>query len=253
MLNHGKHSQAETKNPSSSASCLSQNTAVSQNNPHRPSSDSHQSRSFLSCSSPQNQSFSHDTARHFASPPRPLNLQRPTELCLSAPDTPLSRQHCETRPVLLNDAPMIGRPRGNTCIAAFPASSVAQTHPPTSSPLAPCPPFHCPSSPSPPSNARTDSTIFPPSQAQLLWSLCEGSDLTLLNQCLHHIISLRNSSPNLSKPVNKQGSIVGSVSAIHDNRDRSQSVNVPLRFNPSQDKSSLSTYDIKGRPSLPVG
>lgn len=245
MLKYGKHSQAETRNPSS-ASCPSQNTAVSQNKPNPPSS-------FLSCNSPQNQSFSHDTARNFTSPPRPLNLQRPTELCLSAPDTPLSRQRCKTRPVLLNGAPMIGRPRGNTCIAAFPASSVAQTPPATSSPLAPCPPFHRSSSPSPPSNARTDSTILPPSQAQLLWSLCEGSDLTLLNQCLHHIISLRNSSPNLSKPVSKQGNFGGSVSAVLDNRDRSQSINVPLPFNPSQDRSSLSPNDIKGRPSLPVG
>lgn len=252
MLKYGKHSQAEIRNPSS-ASCLSQNAAVSQNNPNCPSSDSHQSQSFLPCSSPQNQSFSHDTARHFTSPARSLNLQRPTELCLSAPETPLSRQHCKTRPVLPNGAPTIGRPRGNTCIAAFPASSVAQTHPPTSSPLAPCPPFHRSSSPSPPSNARTDSTSLPPSQAQLLWSLCEGSDLTLLNQCLHHIISLRNSSPNLSNPVSKQGNFGGSVSAVLDNRDRSQSINVPLPSNPSQDRSSLSPYDIKGRPSVPVG
>lgn len=245
MLKYGKHSQAETRNPSS-ASSLSQNTAVSQNKPNRPSS-------FLSCNSPQNQSCSHDTARHVASPPRPLNLQRPTELCLSAPDTPLSQQRYKTRHVLLNGAPVIGRPRGNTCIAAFSASSVAQTHPPTSSPLAPCPPFHHSSSPSTPSNARTDSTILPPSQAQLLWSLCEGSDLTLLNHCLHHIISLRNSSPNLSKPGSKQGNFGDSVSAVLDNRDRSQSINVPLPSNPRQDKSSLSTYDMKGRPSLPVG
>lgn len=224
MLKYGKHSQSETRNLRSS-SCLSQNAAVSQNiadNPNCPSSDSHRSQSFLSCNLPQKQGFSHDSARHFTSPPRPLNSQRPTELCLSAPNIPPSRQHCKTRPV-------------------------AQTHSPTSSPLARSPPFHHSSSPSPPSNTRTDCTIFPP------WSLYDGSDLTLLNHCLHHIISLRNSSPNLSNPANNQGNFGGNVSAILDNRDRSQSINVPLRFNPSQDRSSLSSYDIKGRPSLLVG
>lgn len=258
MLRYGKHSQTETRNPCSS-SCLSQDV-VSQNtadNPNCPSHDSHQNQSFLSCNLPQNQGFSHGLVGHFTSPPRPLNFQRPTELCLSAPDIPQSRQHCKTRSVLLNDTPKTGRPRGNTCIPAFPASSqFAEPHSPTSLHLARSPPSHHSTFPSPPSNTRTDSTISPPSQAQPLWSLCEDRDLTILNQCLHHIINLRNSSPNLSasNPVSNHGNFGGSVSAILDNRVRSQSMHyVPLLFNPSQDRSSRSPYDIKRRPSPLVG
>lgn len=259
MLKYGKHSQTEMRNPCSS-SCLLQDV-VSQNtagNPNCPFYDSHQNQSFLSCNLPQNQGFSHDSARHLTSPPCPLNLQCPTELCLSALNILQSQQHCRTRSVLLNDAPKIGRPRGNTCIPAFPASSqftsVSKPHSPTSH-LTRSPPFHHSTSPSPPSNTRTDSTISPPSQSQPLWSVYEGRDLTLLNQRLHRIISLRNSSPNLSasNPVNNQGNFGGSVSEILDNRDRSQSMYVPLFFNPSQDRNSLSPYDTKGRPSPLVG
>lgn len=260
MLKYGKHSQTETRNPGSSL-CLVQDV-ISQNtahNPNSPSYYSHQNQSFLSRNLPQNQSFSHDSARHITSPPRPLNSQRPTELCLSAPNIPQSRQPSNTRSVLLNDAPKMGRPRGNTCIATFPASpqftSVSQPYSPTSPHLAQSPPFHHSTSPSSSSITQTDSTISPPSQTQPLWILCEGRDLTLLNQCLHHIISLRNSSPNLSasNPVNNQGNLGGRVSAILENRDRSQSMHAPLLFNPNQDRSPLTPYDIKGRPRTLVG
>lgn len=235
MLKYGKHS--ETRNP-----CLQdvvlQNTA---DNPNCPSScNSHQNQSFVSCNLPQNQGFSHDSARHFTSPPRPLILQCPTEVCLSALNILQLQQHCRTSAVLLNDAPKIGRPRGNTCIPTFPASSLFAHHS---------------TSPPPPSNTRTESTLSPPSQAQSQWSLYEGTDLTLLNQRLHDIISLRNSSPNLSasNPVNNQGNVGGSVSTILDSRDRSQSMYAPLLVNPSQDRNSRSPYDIKGRPSPLVG
>lgn len=260
MLRYGRHSQTETRNLRSS-SCLLQDV-VSQNtadNPKCPSYDSHQNQSILSCNLPQNQGFSHDSARHFTSPPHPLNLQRPTELCLGSLNIPQSRQHYKTTPDPLNDAPKIGRPRGNTCIPTFDASSqfpsVSKPQSPTSH-LAWSPPFHHSTSPSPSaSNTPANSTISPPPQAQPFWSLYKGGDLTLLNQCLHHIISLRKSSPNLSasNAVNNQGNFGGGVSTILDNRDRSQSMYAPLLFNPSQDRNSVSPYDIKGRPSPPVG
>lgn len=258
MSKYGKHSQPETRNLGSS-SCLLQDV-VSQNaadNPNHPSCDSHQNQSFLSCNLPPDQGFSHDSVRHFMSPPRPLILQHATELCLSAPNILQSRQHCRSRSVLLSEAPKIGRPRGNTCTPAFPASSqfasVSKPHPPTSPHLAQSPPSHHSTSTSPPSNTQTGSMIS--SQAQPLWSLYDSRDLTLLNQCLHHIISLRSSFPSLSSshPVNNQGNFRGSVSAIPANRDRSQSMYVPLFFSPGQDRSSLSPYDIEGRPCPLVG
>lgn len=257
LLKYGNQSQTETRNLRSS-SCLlqavfSQNTANSIN---RPSYDPQRNQSNLSCNLPPNRGFSQDSVRPFTSPPHPQNLQRPTELCLGSPNIPQSRQHYQSTSDPPNDAPTMGRPRGNTCIATFPASSqfasVSKPQSPTSHP-AWSPPFHRSTSPSPPSNTQADSTIAPPSQAQSLWSLYKGGDLTFLNQCLHHIISLRKSSPNLSasNPVNTQVSFGGDVSKNLDNRDRSQSMYAPLLFNPSQDKNS--PYNIKGRPSPPVG
>lgn len=256
MLKYGKLSQTETRNPCSSPCLLHDVVQNSTNNPNYPSYNSRLTQPFPPYASPSNQRFSHDSTRHLASPPHPLTLQRPTELCLSAPNSPQSWQHCKTcRSVLLNSE--AGRPRGNTYSPAFSASaqlaSVSRPHSPTSPHLAP--PSHRSCSASPTSNTQTNVAISPPSQVQPPWSLYEGRDLTLLNQCLHHIINLRTSSPNLSahNPGSSQGELGGRASTILASRDRSQSMIVSPFFSPSQDRSLLSPCDIEGRPSPSVG
>lgn len=256
MLKYGKPPQTETRNPCSSP-CLLQDVASqnSTNNANYPSNNSHLTQPFPSCTLPPNQRLSHDSTMRLTSPPHPLTLQRPTELCLSAPNSPQSRQHCETcRSVLLNNVPRAGRPRGNTCIPTFSSSSqlasVPRPHSPTSSHLARSPPSPHSCSPFPTSNNQTNSLQAPP-----LWNLYGNRDLTLLNQCLHHIIGLRTTSPNLSayNPGSSQGYLGGCASTVLDNRERSQSMNVPLFFSPSHDRRSLSMCDIEGRPRPPVG
>lgn len=259
MLKYGKLSQTETRNPCSSPCLL--HDVVSQNstnNPNYPSYNSRLTQPFPPYASPSNQRFSHDSTRHLASPPHPLTLQRPTELCLSAPNIPQSWQHCKScRSVLLNSE--TGRPRGNTYIPAFSASSqlasVSRPHSPTSPHLATSPPSHRSCSASPTSNTRTNVVISPPSQVQPPWSFYEGRELTLLNQCLHHIINLRTSSPNLSahNPGSSQGELGGCASTILAGRDRSQSMIVSPFFSPSQDRSLLSPCGTEGRPSPSVG
>lgn len=257
MLKYGKLSHTETRNPCSSP-CLLQDVAsqYSTNDANYSSYNSHLTEPFPSCTLPPNQCLSHDSRMRLMPPPHPLTLQCPTELCLSVPNSPQSRQHCETcRSVLLDNAARTGRPRGNTCIPTFPSSSqlvsVSRPHSPTSPRLARSPPSYHSCSPSPTSNTQTSFVISPPSQAPPLRSLYDSRDLTLLNQCLHHIINYRTSSPNL--PASSQGDCGGSASTILDNRHRSQSMNVPLFFSPSQDRRSLSPCDIEGRPSPLVG
>lgn len=261
MLKYGKLSQAETRNPCS-CPCLLQDVAsqYSANDANYPSHNSHLTEPFPSGTLPPNQRLSHDSRTPLTLPPHPLTLQRPTELCLSAPNSPQSRQHRETcRSVVLGNAARTGRPRGNTCSPAFPSSSqlasVSRPHSPTSPRLARSPPSHHSFSPSPTSNTQTSGVISPPSQAPPLWSLYDSRDLTLLNQCLHHIINYRTSSPNLCayNPGSSQGDFGGCASTILDNRHRSQSMNIPLFFHPSQDRRSLSPCDIEGRPSPLVG
>lgn len=260
-LKYGKLSQTETRNPCSSP-CLLQDVAsqCSTSDANYPPYNSHLTQPFPSCTLPPNHRLSHDSRTRLTSPPHPLTLQRPTELCLSAPNSPQSWQHCKTcRSVLLDNAARMGRPRGNTCIATFPSSSqlasVSRPHSPTSPHLARSPPSHHSCSPSPTSNTQTSFVISPSSQAPPLWSLYDSRDLTLLNQCLHHIINYRTSSPNLCayNPGSSQGDFGGFASTILDNRHRSQSMNVPLFFSPSQDRRSLSPCDIEGRPSPLVG
>ncbi|XP_056885885.1 serine/threonine-protein kinase WNK2 isoform X2 [Takifugu flavidus] len=257
MLKYGKLSQTETRSPRSSP-CLLQDVASqnSTNHANYPSYHSHLTKPFPSCTLPPNQRLSHDSRTRLMSPPHPLTLQRPTELCLSAPSSPPSRQHCETcRSVLLNNAPRTGRPRGNTCIPAFSSSSqlasVSRPHSSTSPNLVRSPPSHHSCSPSPTSNTQTNFVNSPSSQAPPLWSLYDSGDLNLLNQRLHHILNYRTSSPNLCayNPGSSQGDIGSCASTIHDNRHRSQSMNVPLFFSPSQDRRSLSPCDTEGRPS----
>lgn len=258
MLKHGKLSHTETRNPCS-CPCLLQDVASqhSTNDANYPSSNSHLTVPFPSCTLPPNQRLSHDSRRHLTSPPPPLTLQRPTQLCLSAPNSPQSRQHCEAcRSVLLDNAARTGR---HTCISAFPSSSrlasVSRPHSPTSPHLARSPPSHHSCSPSPTTSTQTSFVIPPPSQAPPLWSLYDSRDLTLLNQCLHHIINYRTSSSNLCayNPGSSQRDFGGFASTIPDNRQRSQSVNVPLFFSPSQDRRSQSPCDIEGRSSPLVG
>ncbi|TWW62069.1 Serine/threonine-protein kinase WNK2 [Takifugu flavidus] len=130
-------------------------------------------------------------------------------------------------------------------------ASVSRPHSSTSPNLVRSPPSHHSCSPSPTSNTQTNFVNSPSSQAPPLWSLYDSGDLNLLNQRLHHILNYRTSSPNLCayNPGSSQGDIGSCASTIHDNRHRSQSMNVPLFFSPSQDRRSLSPCDTEGRPS----
>lgn len=251
MLKYGRPCQTKTRNPSSSP-CLLQDVVSQNTDLSYRAHGSHSNWPFVSYTLPQQQRFSQDSTGPFTSPPGPLSLQRPTELSVSAPIIPESWQQCSScRSVLQKDVLKTGRP-------AWTASShyalVSKPHSPTSPHLAGSPPSHHSSSPSPTSNAWMDFLTPPPSEAQPLWSSCEGRDLNLLNQHLHHIISHRASSPNLSAyhTVTKQ-EFGGRVSTVLDNRDRSHSMSVPLFFSPSQDRSSLSLCDTEPRPRPLVG
>lgn len=231
-----------------------------------------QNPSVLSPLQSTHQHSDHDSASHFSSPLLPLDLQPPSELHLSVPRSPQPKSHCKAcMSLLLWDRTKGGGSLGGTPICSFSAStqfpsvskpgSTTSPHLSSSSPVT-LPPSY--SSPSPPlSNSLTTpltsrENLSPPSQV-LPRNLYEGSDLTLLNHCLHHIVSRRTSTPTLSeRALNhpKHSHVVrgGTTSSVFEHLDKSQSLEVPLFRSPNLDRNLLLLpHNSKGRPDPLVG
>lgn len=214
----------------------------------------------------------HDSASHFNSTHLPLNLQPPSELPLTVPRSPESHQHCKACMSLLHkDRTKGGGSLGHT---NKPISTTSTQFSPVSKPSSPTP-HHL--SRSPPSlSARlaspttmssngqpvlvtSPSHLSPPSQVVLSRSLCEGGDLTLLNYCLHHIVSRRTSSPTLSDrvvnhPLHNYGEFGVGSSSISEHKDKSQSLDAPFYCSLNVDKKLLlSPHHSKGRANSLVG
>ncbi len=227
------------------------------------STTSAQNPSLLSPLFSPHQHSHHDSASHFNSPLLPLNLQPPSEVRLSVPRSPQPHRHCKAcMSLLLRDRTKEGGSLGHTHIRSFSASaqftSVSKPDPATSPLLARSPPVtpllaspSLPSSNSQPTLVTSPSHLSPTAQVVLPRSLYEGGDLTLLNHCLHHIVSRRISSPSLSTnyPVHSPGEAGGTTSSVVEHIDKRQCPDVPLFSSPNQDRiPPLSPHDSEGRP-----
>ncbi|XP_076614622.1 serine/threonine-protein kinase WNK2 isoform X2 [Chaetodon auriga] len=263
MLRCRTHSLTKAMN-ASPCLCLPQDVAST----HRTENSVHatdylssaQNPPLLSPPLPQNQHFHHDSASRFNSPLLPLNLQPPSELRLSVPRSPQSHRHCKAcMSLFLSDRTKGGRSLGHTHIRSFSTSaqftSVSKAGSPTSPHLARSPPVTLPplvGSPSPPpANSQTTLVSSPSHLCPLPRSLYEGGDLTLLNHCLHHIVSRRTSSPTLSAnhPMHCHGEVGGNACSVFEHIDKRQSLDVPLFSYPNLDRNLMLTpYDREGRP-----
>lgn len=265
MLQCRTHSLTKTRNPSSSL-CPSQNVA----SPNSTDKSVHATDYFIDKSAQNPPLLSpllshHDSAGHFNSP----HLQPPSELRLSVPHSPQTPRHCKAcTSLLLSNRKKGGRSLGHTYMR-FSASpnftSVSKPGSPISPHLARSCPFTLPPHLSPPpsstSNSQTTPVTSPAhrspfSQVAVPWSLYEGGDLTLLNQCLHHIISRRTSFPALSgnHPMPDHGEVGVTAFTVVDHIDKRQRQNVPIFSSPNMDRNLLlSPYDRDGRPDQLVG
>ncbi|XP_035857908.1 serine/threonine-protein kinase WNK2 isoform X9 [Sander lucioperca] len=262
-----KHYLTKTMNKSPSL-CPSKDwasTKSTENSAHATdflSSNSAQNPSLLSPLLPPHQHSHHDSASNFNSPLLPLNLQPPSELCLSVPRSPQPHRHCKAcMSVLLRDKSKAGASLGHMHTSARKLTSVSKPGSPTFPHLASSPPVTLPfllaSPTSPSSNSQptlvtSPSHISPPSQVVLPRSLYEGGDLTLLNHCLHHIVGRKTSSPTLSAnhPMHRQGEVGGTTSSVVEHIDKRLSLDVPLFSRPNLDWNRLlsALTASEGRP-----
>lgn len=271
MLRCSTHSLTKIMNPSPCLSTSQDPTSTNstENSMHVTdylSSNSAQNPSFPSPLLPPQQHSHHDSAGHFSS--LPPNLQRPSELYLSVPRSPQPHRHCKAcMSLLLRDRKKGGGSLGDTHTQSFSTSTqftpVSKPGSPTSPHQTKSPPVTLPSLLTSPcsSSSNTYSThmmspshLSPPSQVVLPRSLYEGGDLTLLNHCLHHIVSRRTSSPSLSErgafcPVHNY-ELEGTSSSVVEHK----SLDVPLVSSPNLDRKLLfSPHDSKGQPDPLVG
>ncbi|KAM4587051.1 serine/threonine-protein kinase WNK2 isoform 3-T3 [Odontesthes bonariensis] len=231
-----------------------------------PNSNAAQNPSLLSPSLTPHQHTPHNSARHFNSPHLPLNLQRPSELRLNVPRSPQPhRHHCKAcMSLLLKDRTRGGGSLGHmhkrtlSTITQTPSSLPTSPHLSRSSPATLLSPLASPSTPSPNSElvmATSPSHLSAHLQVGYPRGLYEGGDLSLLNYCLHHIVSRRTSSPTLSDrggvnhPIYSHVEIGGPSFSANDQIGRSQSLDVPFWCIPNLDRNLLlSPPHSKGRP-----
>jgi len=236
-----------------------------------PNSSAAQIRSLLSSSLSPHQHTPHNSARHFNLPHLPLNLQRPSELRLNVPLSPQPHSHhCKAcMSLLFKDRTRGGGSLGHThkrtlsTITQTPPSLPTSPHQSRSSPATLLSPLASPSSPSPNSELvmpTSPSHLSAPSQVGFPRGLYEGGDLSLLNYCLHHIVSRRTSSPTLSDrggvnhPMHSHGEIGGPSFSANGQIDKSQSLDVPFWCIPNLDRNLLlSPPHSEGRPDQLVG
>lgn len=258
-------SLTKTRNPSSSL-CPSQNVASPNSTDESVhATDSPQNPPLLSPLLPPNQHFHHDSAGHFNSP----RLQPHSELRLSVLHSPQPPHHCKAcMSLLLSNRRKGGRSLGYTHMRSLSASPDFTSVSKPGSPISPhlarsCPatlPHHLSSPPSPMFNSKSTLVTLPahcsPSAQVVLPSrLYGGGDLTLLNQCLHHIIGRRTSSPTLSAnhPVPDQGEAGVTASSVVGHIEWPWQ-NVPIFSSPNLDRNLLlSPYDREGGPDQLVG
>lgn len=256
MLRCRTHSPSPCMCPSQ---CVA-STNSKENSDHL-SSNAAQNPPLLSPLLPPNQHSHHDSASHFNSPLLPLNLQPPSELCLSVPHSP--HHLCKAcMSLLLGDRTKGCRSLGHTRIQSFSPSPHFNSSPrsSTSSPVT-LPPLLASTSLNPLSKSQTNlvtspSHLSPPSQVVFPRSLYEGGDLTLLNQCLQHIVSRRISSPTLSAnhPMHSHREVGVNTSSVVGHMDKRHSLDVPLFSSPNMDRNPLfSPHDSQGRPDQLVG
>lgn len=226
--------------------------------------NSAQNPSLLSPLLPSHQYPHRDSASHFNSSLLPSNLQPPSEHRLNVTGSPQAHHHCKAcLSVLLRDRTK-GGSLGHTHVQSFSTSTqITPFSKPDSStsPSATLPPLLVSKS-SPLSNSQTNlltspSHINSASQVLLPGSLYEAGDLTLLNHCLHHIVSRRTSSPTLTErgtnhPLHSEAGSATSLGLEHV--DKSQSLDVPPFCSPNLDrKLQLLPKNSKGRPDPLVG
>lgn len=275
MLRCRTRSLSSPGNPSCSL-CLSQDvtpancTDKSEHVTRHPYNSSAQNLPLLSPLFSPIQHFHHDSARHLNSPLTPPNLHPPSELRLSVPLSPQPPSHCKAcTSHLLSGRTKEGRSVGYAHMRSFSTSShftpVLKPGSPTPPYLARTPPFSLPphlSSLSPPPShsnttlSRSPAHLSPPSQILHPWSVYEGGDLTLLNHCLHHIVSRRTSSPSLSTnhSAHSHQEVGGTSSTRADNIDKMRNLNVPFYSSLKKERHLLfSPYDSEGRTDQLVG
>lgn len=276
MLQCRKHSLTNAMNPSlclypSQDLASTKSRVISAHATDYQCCNSAQNQSLLSPHLSSHQQSHHDSASHFNSSLLPNNLQPPSEHRLSVTRSPQAHHHCKAcMSVLLRDRTKGGGSLGHTQMRSFSTSTQIT---PVSEPCTPTSPYlsRSPSvtlSPlfvsSPSSNSQTKLLTSPlrlssPSQVVLPGSLYEGGDLTLLNHCLHHIVSRRTSSPTLTErgtnyPLHRHGEVGNTTSSEVEHIDKSQSLDVPLFCSPYLDrKLQLLPNDSKGRPDPLVG
>ncbi|XP_005948720.1 serine/threonine-protein kinase WNK2 isoform X2 [Haplochromis burtoni] len=200
----------------------------------------------------------HDSASHFDSPHLPLNLQPPAELPPCVPRSPGPHHHCKAcMSLLCKDRTKGGGSLGHThkrtdttstqFAPVSKPSSPTSLHQPRSPPSLPT----TTSSNCQPVVAASPSHLSPPSQNVFPRSLYEGGDLTLLNYCLHHIVSRRTSSPTLSDrgvnhPLHNQTGVC--CSSVREHKDKSQSLDAPFYCSPNVVRNlQLSSHHSKDR------
>lgn len=212
--------------------------------------------------------YSHrDSASHFNSSLLSSNLQLLSEHRLSVTRSPEAHHHCKAcMSVLLRDRTKGGGSLGHTHVHSFSTSTqitpVSKPGSPTS-PSVTLPPLLVSKS-SPSSNSKANlltspSHISSASHGLLPRSLYEDGHLTLLNHCLHHIVSRRTSSPTLTErgtyhSLHSHAEVGNATSSRVEHIDKSQSLDVPLFCSPNLDrKLQLLPNDCKGRPDPLVG
>lgn len=208
----------------------------------------------------------HDSASHFDSPHLPLNLQPPAELPPCVPRSPGPHHHCKAcMSLLCKDRTKGGGSLGHTqkrtdttstqFAPVSKPSSPTSLHQPRSPPSLPT----ATSSNCQPVVAASPSHLSPPSQNVFPRSLYEGGDLTLLNYCLHHIVSRRTSSPTLSDrgvnhPLHNHGDAGVCCSSVREHKDKSQSLDAPFYCSPNVVRNlQLSSHHSKDRANSLVG
>lgn len=199
----------------------------------------------------------HDSASHFDSPRLSPNLQPPSELHLSVPLSPQPhRHHCKAcMSHFMKDRKEGGGSLGHTHKHTF-ATSAHISH---QSPASPHRSRSSPATPLPVLTHSQSSQMNPlsPSRAVLPPSMFESRDLSLLNYCLHHIVSRRTSSPTLfdrgsvNHPLHSHGEI---SSPLTERIEKRQSLDIPFCCSPNLDrKLLLSPPNSEGRPDILVG
>lgn len=268
MLQCRKHSLTKTVNPNP---CLFPSQDLASANIR---DESVHATDYLCCNSAQNPSllspqlsshqYSHrDSASHFNSTLIPSNLQPPPEHRLSVTGSPQAHHPCMAcTSVLLRDRTKGGGSLGHTHVHSICRSSQITpiSKPPSPTfPLSPLLVTNFSSSSNSRTNLLTSPSHIDSSQVLLPRTLYDAGDLTLLNHCLHHIVSRRTSSPTLTErgtnhSLHRHAEVANAASIGLEHVEKSRSLDVPPFCSSNMDrKLQLLPNDSEGRPDPLVG